>query len=160
MRYVRKIATAALAGAVAAGLASVNRKAIEQILSSRIHKRQIEELRVWFESELQDAKRFSDEKSTLFVKEYHGRFTDLVKDEEDSEAQRTGIRELIWLNQQAQVTREYGIRLYPLSTQLGYEKEQEAARLMARRDSLSGHLSSQGYPVGEVYEWLRSHKRT
>jgi hypothetical protein len=168
MNYARRIAMAAVTGAVVSSVISANRKAIGQLLSIRTRKQQIDELQTWYESELQAAEQYADDKSTLFIEQNRDYFLEMIKDEEypesvvrgSLEAFRISVRELIGLNRKIQVTRDYGIRLYPLNPKRAYEFERDAAELMAHRDDVTRRMSMAGYPVNEIYEWMRVNKRT
>lgn len=167
MNHTRRIVTVAAAGAAVSGLVSLNRKLFDQLLYFRRRKQRIEELRLWYESELQKIEQYAEEKSVLFVDEYRDRFLATIADEEHSEAAvkgalaafRISMRHQIQLNQRAQVTRKYGIRLGKVSPDKAYEQKENAADLMASEAESADRMRMAEYPVNELYAWLLKHKR-
>ena len=130
MDYLRKLVGSAVAGALVSTAVSLNRKRIARLLHARDRQRQIEELRLRYEADLQNIEQIADAESEKYIEKYRDYLVGLVASEGYSGSTadgvlaglRNSIREVIYLDLEGRATRVYADRLYELDAELAQDQ--------------------------------------
>lgn len=167
MKYMQKIAIAAIVGAVVSSLISANRKAIDRLLHTRKRHEQIEALRLWYEAELCEIDRIAEVESIAYIKDNTDYFINMMKGEELSVAAMNGYlegirlsaRELVRLDQCVRIAKVYNIRLSDLDANLGYEQNQNVTLVMSLLNDAVLRMHDADFPIDSLTKRLYTRPR-
>lgn len=153
MSNSRKAVLVALAGVAAVGAG----KAGHQVVRHAVRRRKMAKLRAWYYSELKKIDEYVD----IGVDRYMTTLRQAAQSKNSAVTQildrrtvrwlRAKAREVIVANEQAQITKEYGVKMYDLDPKLAYAEELKARDLMFKAADFADEISNAGHSPNALF---------
>jgi hypothetical protein len=160
MNYIRKLVASAAAAAIVSAAVSMNRYNIDRLFRTHQRNKLIDELRLWYEADLNDIEQYAVAEAAIFIEEKRDHFVSLMEGKGLSQplieasliGLRSSVREVVRFDLMSHATIIYGNRLYKLDRKLAQKQQDLARELMNQRKALCRRVRETGYSIDAILE--------